>query len=101
MIVFMTLLSMLAVWRATHMLQEEAGPFGVFARLQAWIASKPDKVGGLNDGFFCFYCLSMWVALPFAVILAHGIASFFIYWLALSAGALLVQLVHNVLDKLQ
>lgn len=74
------------------MLQNENGPFAIFARLQAWMAKRPDKIGGLNDGFFCFYCLSIWVALPVAFFIGdyHNVAEFFVYWFAYSAGALLI-----------
>lgn len=88
----LTLLAMLATWRITNMLQDENGPFGVFARLQAWVAKRPDKPGSLNDGFFCFYCLSVWVALPVAFFVGNWntVGEFIIYWLAISAGAIVM-----------
>ena len=102
MTALVALLSILAVWRVTHMLQDEEGPFGVFYRLEALIAKLPNKVGGIYSGFHCFYCLSMWVALPFAAILApwpNGITEFIIYWFSLSAGAVFINLVHSKLEQ--
>lgn len=89
--VLLTLLSILAVWRVTHLLQDEDGPFGIFARLQAKLASYPVKIGSFANGFFCFYCLSMWTAIPFALFLSESIWQFVVYWLALSAGAVFIQ----------
>lgn len=86
----LTILAIGAVWRLTQMLQNEDGPFGIFARLQAWAARKPERVGGINRGFYCFWCLSVWVALPFALLLSFN-KFFIIYWLALSAGAILIE----------
>lgn len=55
------LIAVLAVWRGTHLLWGEDGPFEIFLRLR--------KLAG--RGFFgelldCFYCLSLWIALPIA-----------------------------------
>lgn len=72
------------------MLQEEEGPFGVFSRFQAWAAKRPDKVGGINHGFYCFYCFSMWVALPVSVLYANNLSQLFLYWFGLSAGAIFI-----------
>jgi hypothetical protein len=95
----LVVITVFAIWRVTHMLQDEEGPFGVFSRLQAWAASRPDKVGGINHGYFCFYCLSMWVALIPALVLTEGMLSFWVYWFGLSAGAVLVNLIHNKLEQ--
>ena len=51
-------LGILAVWRVTHLLQAEDGPWDMVVRFRLWLA----------DGFWgrlldCFYCLSIWVAL--------------------------------------
>lgn len=72
------------------MLQDEDGPFGVFARLQAKVAKRPDTVGGINQGFFCFYCLSMWVALLPALLLAWTFGCFILLWFGISALAILI-----------
>lgn len=86
------ILAVFAVWRVTYMLQVEDGPMAVFTRLQAWIMKRPDKVGGINQGFFCFYCLSVWVSLPITLLIMHNHnwKSFIVYWLAVSTGAILV-----------
>lgn len=90
------LIGTLAVWRASYMVQNEAGPAGIFLRLQAWAAKHEKKAGDFGDGFYCFYCLSMWISLPVALILAWGsIALIILYWLALSAGAIFINILHD------
>lgn len=94
------IVSMLAVWRATYMLQEETGPFGIFSRLQAWFWSEPHFEGGLKDGLRCFYCTSIWISIPFGVACTFIIDyspwwTFPIYTLAISAGAIYLNILHN------
>jgi hypothetical protein len=83
------LLAVLAVWRITHLLAREDGPWDLVARLRE----------GLGDGFWggladCFYCLSLWIALPFALLLASGWGERSLLWLALSGAAILLDRSH-------
>ena len=82
------LLCTLAVWRISHLLAQEDGPFDVVFRLRS-------KVG---QGFFgtlldCFLCLSLWVALPFAFLSGDTLIERIVAWLALSGGASILFLV--------
>ena len=77
---------MLAAWRVTHLLQAEDGPFDAVVHLRR--AAGEGWFGHLLD---CFYCLSLWVALPFACGLAAGWAQGLVGWLALSGGACLLE----------
>lgn len=89
---------MLAVWRATYMLQNDTGPWGVFSRLQAWYWSEPHMVGGIKDGLRCFYCLSVWVALPFSLMLLPYMATPWevpVYVLGLAGGAVIINILHD------
>ena len=83
-------LGILCVWRITHLLQAEDGPGEVFVRLRR-IAGE-GFWGGLLD---CFYCLSVWIAAPLAFLLGETLAERFVLWLALSAGAIVVERVTN------
>ncbi|MBO9617778.1 MAG: hypothetical protein J7539_01975 [Niabella sp.] len=79
-------LSILAVWRITHLLAKEDGPFDWVYRLRV-------KMG---NGFWghlldCFYCLSIWVSLPFGIWLGHDVPEQFLYWIALSGAACLLE----------
>jgi len=80
------LAGVLATWRVTHLVTAEDGPFNIVARLRA--AAGGGFVGQLMD---CFYCASVWVAAPIACWVAHGWSDRVVTWLALSAGAILVE----------
>lgn len=80
--------STLAVFRLAVLLTGERGPYNVFGRLRAWAGVEVvkeqarDTLGNtrqverleahteLGEALKCFYCLSMWVALPFALTFA-------------------------------
>lgn len=74
-----------AVWRLTHLLQVEDGPFAIFER--ARVALRRASLAGTVD---CFYCLSLWVAAPFAVALARSLTEFVLALFALSTFAILI-----------
>jgi hypothetical protein len=80
------LLGVLCVWRITHLLQAEDGPWDAVARLRAWAGT-----GALGRAMDCFSCLSLWIAPPFAWLLgARGVEQWLL-WPALSAGAILLE----------
>jgi hypothetical protein len=76
----------LAVWRVTHLLCAEDGPGSIFFRLRQAVGT--GFWGRLLD---CFYCLSLWVALPSSVVLASGWRERALFWLACSGGACLLE----------
>ena len=76
----------LAVWRVTHLLAREDGPAGVIARLRAQAGS--GQLGELMD---CFDCLSIWVAAPFALLVARRPADRLMSLLALSGAACVLE----------
>jgi hypothetical protein len=76
----------LAVWRLTHLLVAEDGPWDVVVRLRKILGQS--EAGRAMD---CFYCASLWLALPFACILAQGVPSAIVIWLALSGTAALLE----------
>ncbi len=41
--------------------------------------------------FECFYCLSLWVALPFAALIGSSLGERTLMWLALSGAACLLE----------
>lgn len=94
------LIGMLAVWRATYMLQEEKGPLEIFSRLQAWFWSEPHREGGLKDGLRCFNCTSVWLAFFAALVIEHSnIGLFILYWLAISGGAMVIGKLYNLIEQ--
>jgi hypothetical protein len=76
----------LAVWRVTHLFWGEDGPGDVFARLRR--AAGSGFIGKLLD---CFYCMSLWVAIPFAPLLTSDWTERVVLWLGLSGGAILLE----------
>ena len=91
-------LGVLSTWRLTHLLWAEDGPGGVLQ----WLRLRATRVG-LQALFDCFYCLSLWVALPVAALLLqvqvqvqeqwgavlHPLAP--LAWLGLSGAAILLE----------
>jgi hypothetical protein len=80
------LLAILGVWRITHFFWGEDGPGDLVVRLR--------RLAG--DGFFgramdCFYCLSIWVAAPFAIEIGGTWPERTLVWLGLSGGAILLE----------
>jgi Protein of unknown function (DUF1360) len=80
------LMAIFAVWRVTHLLAAEDGPGDLFARLRG--AAGEGAIGRLLD---CFYCLSLWIAAPFAWLLAVSWRDGVLTWLALSGAAVLLE----------
>ena len=84
--IFYFILSILAVWRLTHLLSKEDGPWDIIYHIRK--AAGAGFFGSLLD---CFYCLSIWIALPFGIWLGHGWWEKILYWLALSGAACLLE----------
>lgn len=76
----------LATWRVTHLIVAEDGPWDVVARLRRLAGAS--VFGQLMD---CFYCASLWVAIPIAVWIAEPWPARVVMWLALSGGAALLE----------
>jgi hypothetical protein len=79
-------LGVLSVWRISHLVAAEDGPWQAIVRLR--------RLAG--DGFFgqlmdCLMCLSLWVSIPFALALGHDWREQAMLWLALSGGAILLE----------
>ena len=79
-------LSLLATWRVTHLMSREDGPGDVLLKLR--LRAGAGVVGRLMD---CFNCLSLWVAAPFAFLVGRSGLEILLVWLALSAGACLLE----------
>jgi uncharacterized protein DUF1360 len=80
------ILAVLAAWRVTHLLASEDGPGDLVYRLRARLGSS--FAGKLMD---CFYCLSLWVAVPFALLVTRQVPDWILTWLAISGAACLLE----------
>jgi hypothetical protein len=79
-------IGVLVTWRLTHLFYGEDGPWKLLVRFRSAVGN--GFWGSLLD---CFYCLSLWVAIPFAWILGTGWTERTLLWLALSGGAILAE----------
>ena len=79
---FTLLVAVLATWRLAHLLAREDGPFDLVLRLRVRLGE-----GFAGRTLDCPYCLSLWLAAPFALLLADGVLRGVVAWLAISGGA--------------
>ena len=80
---FRFVLATFAVWRLTHLLAREDGPWVVFRRFR--------RGAVFGRMLACFYCLSIWVSFPFAFFLKGNLLETLVGWLALSGAAILLE----------
>ena len=80
------IVGVLAVWRITHLLAAEDGPWAILAQFRRWIGN-----GFWGELLDCFYCLSLWVAAPLAIWTGDTAKERVLLWLAFSAGAILLE----------
>jgi len=83
-------LAALAVWRVTHLLSAEDGPGDILVRMRRALGSS--FFGRLID---CFYCLSLWIALPAAFLMSRIPADIVLAWLGLSGAACLLERINT------
>ncbi|PWF55593.1 DUF1360 domain-containing protein [Massilia glaciei] len=79
-------LGLLASWRLAHLLAYEDGPWDVLVRLRRALGG--GVLGKLMD---CFYCVSLWVALPFGILIGRSTQESVLAWLAMSGAACLLE----------
>lgn len=79
-------LAVLAIWRVTHLLVSEDGPWDLSVRFRVRLGDS--MAGKLMD---CFYCLSLWIAAPAALFVTRKPLEWLFTWLALSGGACLME----------
>lgn len=79
-------LASLAVWRISHLLALEDGPFDLVVRLRA-------RLGNAGRVLDCFYCVSLWVAGPMALFVSPSGRNWWCIWLALSGAT---DLLHRI-----
>lgn len=88
------IISVLCVWRITHLLQAEDGPGDLMVHFR-----RQAGMGFLGKLLDCFYCLSLWLALPFAFVIGQTWRERLILWPAYSAGAILLERLTSREDK--
>lgn len=83
---FSLVLGILATWRIAHLLAHEDGPWDAIVRLRAALGD--GALGRLVD---CFHCVSLWVAVPFALAVGRNPLEWGVGCLALSGAACLLE----------
>jgi len=91
---FYFLLLSLVVWRLTHLISKEDGPFDIVFRLRKKAGER--FWGKLMD---CFYCCSVWVALIIIVCAGLDWKQTILFWWALSGAACLLERVTEATSK--
>lgn len=84
--VYWLILGVLAVWRISYLLASESGPWNAMELVRHQLGN-----GFLRELLSCLYCVSVWVALPFAFLLGESWKQRLMLWPALSAGAIIVE----------
>ena len=84
--IYWLIVGILGVWRVTHLFQAEDGPWNIFARLRRALGN-----GSLGTLLDCFFCLSVWVSIPFAYFLGTDWKERIWLWPGLSGGAIILQ----------
>lgn len=80
------LLSVLTVWRITHLFSKEDGPFNII-----FLIRKKAGAGFFGNLLDCFYCLSIWIAFPFGILMGNGLMEIILSWFAISGAACLLE----------
>jgi len=88
------LLGALTVWRITHFLQAEDGPWDIVIKLRR--STGNGFWGNLLD---CFYCVSVWVAAPIACLIGKSFSERALLWPSLSGVAILLERITNPASK--
>jgi|SRR5882672_2633991 len=88
------ILAILVVWRLTHLISREDGPWDFIFHIRK--AAGAGFFGSLLD---CFYCLSIWIALPFGIWLGNNWWEKILYWWALSGAACLLEQASSSFQK--
>jgi len=83
---YLLILETAAVWRITHLLSKEDGPFDIIFIIRRKAGS--GFFGSLID---CFYCLSIWIALPVGCWSGNDWKEKLLLWVALSGSACLLE----------
>lgn len=80
------ILSILAAWRFTHLMSKEDGPFDLIFLLR-----KKAGAGFFGNLLDCFYCVSVWISLPFGIWLGNNRIEKILVWWAISGAVCLLE----------
>ena len=84
------LILVIVVWRLTHLISAEDGPFDLIFKLRKLLGNS--FLGKLMD---CFYCLSIWVGLAVALFAGTNIPEIIILVFYYSGASILLEKLTN------
>jgi len=84
------LVLLVAVWRVTHLISAEDGPFDLIIRFRRLLGTS--FLGKLMD---CFYCLSIWVGVLCSIFAATNVAEIIALALYYSGASILLEKITN------
>ena len=88
---FLFSIAALATYRASRLMADEEGPWGVFSKIR----DLTPEQSNLRRGIECILCVSVWMAIPVTIALVvAGLIPLLIgpgYWLALSSVTVLIR----------
>jgi hypothetical protein len=84
------LILVIVVWRITHLISSEDGPFDSIIACRKWLGNS--FFGKLMD---CFYCLSIWVGLLCALFAGGHTVEVVLLTCYYSGAAILIEKVTN------
>lgn len=82
MIAFWFFAALLAVYRVTRLWLFEDGPFDLVAGLRERITQRT----WVGRGLACFLCISFWLSLPAAALIAADWRELVLLWLGIAGG---------------
>ncbi len=85
-LIFHFILTVLVAWRVSHLLSKEDGPFDLI-----YLLRKKAGAGFFGSLLDCFYCVSVWVALPLGLCFGMSWWEKLLYWGAISGAACLLE----------
>ena len=94
---FNALAFVMAVWRLSSLLVNETGPWSALETLRFKLGAGEGACeeqitnGIITHPLCCLWCASVWCSLALLPLLIHRWSRVLIYWLAGSAGAILIQ----------
>lgn len=80
----------IVVWRITHLITAEDGPFDLILRLRKLMGNS--FFGKLMD---CFYCLSIWIGFFVALYVSKSLEEILILTLYYSGASLILEKITN------
>lgn len=83
------ILAALAIYRVAHMVTLETGPFGLCERWRGWVFMHAGKDSWITEGVNCPLCVSFWLSLIAALLLAP-VEAWVLVWLGLAGAALVL-----------